>query len=102
MLKPLLPWNPPVTCLLLLLFDVFSAQAQSFSFGAKVGVPMTDAATPTSFSNGGSFTFDDRYLIGPTAEIHFPLSLSFEVDALYRHNGESAIGNISGQSSVND
>jgi len=42
------------------------------------------------------------YLIGGTAEIHFPLHISFELDALYRRNGASAIGDVYGRSAIND
>ncbi len=43
-----------------------------------------------AYSTGGvtlAVPYDRRYIIGPTAEIHLPLHLSFEVDALYRRNG---------------
>ena len=37
--------------------------------------------------------FQKHYIIGPTAEVHLPLHLSIEVDALYRRNGFSVVGN---------
>ena len=86
----------------MLLAAAVPALAQSFSVGVKAGVPITDAYSATAFSNGNSGTYDGRYLIGPTAEIHFPLNLSLEVDALYRRNGVTAIGEVNGKSTVND
>jgi hypothetical protein len=56
-----------------------------FSFGAKVGVPLTTAYTPT----GASLDFsanEQRYTIGPTVEVRLPFHLSFEVDALWRRS----------------
>jgi hypothetical protein len=58
--------------------------AQPFSFGAKIGVPLTEA-----FNNdGGKFSFSHstgRYIIGPTAEIRLPfIGLGVEADALFR------------------
>jgi len=41
---------------------------------------------PASFPPIGE-RYNRRYVIGPTAELHFPLHFSFEVDALYRRNG---------------
>jgi opacity protein-like surface antigen len=76
---------------------------QPFSFGAKFGVPLTDFFNTVQSSN---FTFNattDRYIVGPTAELHLPLGLGIEVDALYRHmsyNGSGLVGSITG-SSVN-
>ena len=87
---------------LFLLIGALPSSAQSFSVGIKAGVPIADAYTATAFSNGNSGTSDDRYLIGPTAELHLPLHLSVEVDALYRRNGVTAIGNVDGKSTIND
>ena len=64
------------------------AFAQSFSFGVKGGVPLTDAFStgrrdPLSYSS-----VRRRYTVGPTAEIRLPLlGLSVEVDALYHRIG---------------
>jgi hypothetical protein len=76
--------------------------AQTFSVGVKAGVPITEAYSAAYFSNGNSATYQDRYVIGPTAEIHLPFGLSFEADALYRGNGATAIGDVNGKSTVND
>ncbi|MBV9157319.1 MAG: hypothetical protein JO097_13730 [Acidobacteriaceae bacterium] len=59
-----------------------SASAQIFSFGIKAGLPLADA-----YQMNFSGVYQRRYTIGPTAELHLPLHLSFEVDALYRRSG---------------
>jgi opacity protein-like surface antigen len=88
---------------LLLLLAAGAAVCQPFSFGAKLGVPLTDFFNTVQSSN---FTFNattDRYIVGPTAELHLPLGFAIEVDALYRHmsyTGSGLIGSITG-SSVN-
>jgi hypothetical protein len=71
--------------LMLLAGPVFG---QAFSFGAKGGVPLTDAFATTG---GGATTYTSvtrRYTVGPEAEIGLPvLGLRVEVDALYRRIG---------------
>jgi opacity protein-like surface antigen len=80
-----------------------AAFCQPFSFGVKLGVPLTDFFNTVQSSN---FTFNpttDRYIVGPTAEVHLPLGFGIEVDALYRHmsyNGSGLISSIT-SSSVN-
>ena len=59
-----------------------SAWAQPFSAGVKVGLPLTNFIDTVS---GQSSTVTNRYLVGPTAELHLPFGLGIEVDALYRH-----------------
>ena len=87
----------------LLFLSASSAFCQPFSFGAKLGVPLTDFFSTVESSN---FTFNattDRYIFGPTAELHLPFGLGIEVDALYRHmsyTGTGLISSITG-SSVN-
>jgi Outer membrane protein beta-barrel domain len=66
----------------LLFFCAASAWAQPFSAGVKVGLPLTDFIHTVS---GESSTVTNRYLVGPTAELHLPFGLGIEVDALYRH-----------------
>lgn len=58
--------------------------SQIFSIGVKAGVPLNDALQGYSSSSGIVTTSTERWLVGPTAELHFPFHLSFEVDALYR------------------
>lgn len=76
--------------LLALLLFAASAWAQPFSAGVKVGLPLTDFINTVS---GQSSTVTNRYLVGPTAELHLPFGLGIEVDALYRHfNYQNIIG----------
>ena len=59
------------------------AVAQPFSFGVKVGAPVTEAFN--IIQGPGTFLADTkRFIIGPTAEIRFPFGLGIEADALYR------------------
>jgi hypothetical protein len=63
------------------------AYSQLFSVGIKGGSP-----TLAGYQNGywpGTASYQRRYIVGPTAEVHLPLHLSFEVDALYRRSGLS-------------
>lgn len=66
----------------LLCFFTASAWAQPFSAGIKAGLPLTDFINTVS---GQSSSVTNRYLVGPTAELHLPFHLGIEVDALYRH-----------------
>jgi hypothetical protein len=68
--------------LLLLLFGCGLALAQPFSAGLKVGLPLTDFLNTV---NGVASTSTDRYLLGAEAELHLPLGLGIEFDAIYRH-----------------
>jgi hypothetical protein len=62
----------------------------------KVGLPLTDFINTAS---GQSSTVTNRYIVGPTAELHLPFGLGIELDALYRHfNYRNVIG--SGASAV--
>jgi opacity protein-like surface antigen len=69
----------------LFLFFVIAAGAwaQPFSFGLKVGAPVTDAFDVVT---GKSFFSPDtkRFTIGPTAELRLPFGFGIEVDALYK------------------
>lgn len=66
------------------------AAAQPFSAGVKAGLPLTNFIDTVS---GESSTVTNRYLFGPTAELHLPFGLGIEVDALYRHfNYQDVIG----------
>lgn len=89
----------------LLLLAGRPARSQIFSFGVKAGVPLTTVYTPQQIPDGGSNASEQRFTIGPTAEVHLPFHLSLEVDALWRQSSFSAIGahlNASLNSSVND
>jgi hypothetical protein len=77
---------------ILLLFGAASvAFAQPFSFGFKVGVPMTDVVSATSNLQGAVSASTNRYVIGPQAELHLPFGFAVEFDILYRHFNYSAI-----------
>jgi hypothetical protein len=88
----------------LLLIAAPSAYPQLFSFGAKVGAPVTDVYTIEFVPNGGAIAHEQRFTIGPTVEVHLPFHLSFEVDALWRQSSFSQISaSISSfDTSVND
>jgi opacity protein-like surface antigen len=90
--------------LLLLFLGVGTALGQGpFSFGVRLGVPITDAFNTVENSNYTFNTTTNRYIVGPTAELHLPFGLGLEVDALYRHmsyTGTGLIGSIT-SSSVN-
>jgi hypothetical protein len=70
------------------------ALAQIFSLGAKVGTPLGDAFINTSGS--GLTSGARRYLVGATAEVHLPLRLSIELDAIYKETGFSTYFESSG------
>jgi opacity protein-like surface antigen len=88
---------------ILLFLGAGTALCQPFSFGARLGVPLTDFFNSVENSN---YTFNattDRYIVGPTAELHLPFGFGIEVDALYRHmsyTGSGLVGSIT-NSSVN-
>lgn len=91
--KPLLP----------LLFAA-SVLAQPFSAGLKVGLPLTDFVNTVQ---GVTSTTTNRYLVGPTAELHLPWGFGVELDALYRHFDYtnlvgSTVGGIVSVNSVGD
>src|ERR1700733_4150603 len=75
--------------LILLLLAATPAFSQLVSFGLKGGVPLTDFVDAASGTNAAGFidfaTHTNRYIIGPTGELHLPFGLSVEVDILYRH-----------------
>ena len=75
--------------LLLILLGGVSAFAGPFTFGVKGGVPLTDFI---SLTTSGFHSTTNRYIIGPTAELHLPFGLAIEVDALYRHFNYSVPG----------
>lgn len=73
--------------LCLLLIGAVCAAAQTFSFGVKGGVPLTDLLAqplqPPAFASSAT----NRYLVGPTVELRLLFGLSAELDAIYRHFG---------------
>jgi opacity protein-like surface antigen len=87
----------------LLLFGAVSAWAQLFSYGVKAGVPLTeflDAAKSQQFAFNST---TNRYIVGPTAELHLPFGLGIEFDILYRrfdYNGSGTLAGIVTSSSA--
>jgi len=83
--------------LFLLLFGAVSAWAQLFSYGVKAGVPLTeflDAAKSQQFAFNST---TNRYIVGPTAELHLPFGLGVEFDILYRrfdYTGSATLMNV--------
>ncbi len=70
--------------LCLLLLAASSAFSGPLSFGLRAGVPLTDF---TNAVNTGRFDYTSktqRYIAGPTLEVHLAGGLGLEVDALYR------------------
>jgi hypothetical protein len=61
--------------------------AQPVSFGVEGGVPITDAFDTFKGNTASYATDTHRYLVGPAFQIHLPLRLTFEVDALYKRLG---------------
>jgi hypothetical protein len=59
--------------------------SQLFSAGIRGGVPLTDFVNTVESGRTSYFTHTNRYIIGPTAELHLPFGFGIEVDALYRH-----------------
>lgn len=82
--------------LVLLLGGVALAGAQPFSFGVRGGLPLTDFFNTVSSDNYGYFSSTNRYIIGPTAELHLPFGLGIEFDVLYRHLDYSGAVNAAG------
>jgi len=84
---------------LLFLFICAPAYSQTFGFGVRGGVPLTDFASTVQSQNFTFNTKTDRYIIGPTADLQLPFGLGVEVDALYRHmsyTGSGVAGSIIG------
>jgi hypothetical protein len=79
--------------LVLLLGGAALACAQPFSFGVKGGLPLTDFFDAVNSDNLGYFSSTNRYIVGPTAELHLPFGLGIEFDALYRHLHFSSASN---------
>jgi opacity protein-like surface antigen len=79
-----------------MLLSFVAAFAQPFSFGIKGGLPMTDFVNAASSQNFTTSAYTNRYIVGPTAELHLPFGLGVEFDVLYRHFGYSGFGLLPG------
>lgn len=67
----------------MLLLAGLAAHAQSISVGVKAGSPVNDPVAYSPLYMLSSFA-QGRWTGGPTVELHLPLRLSLEADALYR------------------
>ncbi len=82
--------------LLSLLLASSPAWGQLFSAGIKGGVPLTDFFSTVQSQNFSFNPSTNRYIVGPTAEMHLPFGLGVEVDALYRHMSYTGAGVFQG------
>jgi hypothetical protein len=64
--------------------SVAALNAQSISVGILAGAPFTDVVNATTTNNVSFLPTSTNFTIGPALQINLPLSLRFEVDALYR------------------
>lgn len=71
----------------LLLAATLPAMTQSLSFGVRGGVPLTDFFQSVNSGSASYVSETHRFTVGPTVELHLPLGLSVEADALYRSVG---------------
>jgi hypothetical protein len=79
--------------------------SQVFSFGAKVGVPLTAGEKAGGIANGAESINPLRLTAGPTMEVHLPFHLSLEVDVLWRRSSSAVVGTFAGlnlKSSITD
>lgn len=72
------------TVLILGVFCAVSASAQTISVGALGGAPFTDVVSSVNQNNLSFLPKSTNFTVGPAVQINLPLSLRFEVDALYR------------------
>jgi opacity protein-like surface antigen len=82
--------------LFLLLLGAVSAWAQLFSYGVRAGMPLNsflDAAKSQQFAFNSA---TNRYIVGPTAELHLPFGLGVEFDILYRRFNYNGSGSLAG------
>jgi hypothetical protein len=71
--------------ILLFVLTVSAASAQLFSYGIKGGLPMTSFIDAVQSGSATSSSTTNRYIVGPTGEVHLPHGFGVEVDILYRH-----------------
>jgi opacity protein-like surface antigen len=82
--------------LFLLLFAAVSGWAQPFSFGVRAGVPLNNFLNAAQCQQFAFNATTNRYILGPTAELHLPFGLGVEVDVLYRHFDYNGSGTLAG------
>ncbi len=89
--------------LFLLLFGAAAALGQPFSFGVKAGVPLDDFLNAARSQQFAFNSTTNRYIVGPTAELHLPFGLGIEFDVLYRrfdYNGNGTLAGVVTSSSA--
>src|SRR5690349_6742889 len=64
--------------------SIAALNAQPISVGILAGAPFTDVVNATTTNNVSFLPTSTNFTIGPALQINLPLSLRFEVDALYR------------------
>jgi hypothetical protein len=74
----------------LLVCSAACAAAQTISFGVLGGAPFTDVVQNTTINGLAVLPKSTNFVLGPTVQINLPLSLRFEIDALYRPYSFSA------------
>jgi opacity protein-like surface antigen len=82
--------------LFLLLFGAVSAWAQLFSYGVKAGVPLNNFLDDAQSQQFAFNATTNRYIVGPTAELHLPFGFGIEFDILYRHFDYNGSGTLAG------
>ena len=68
---------------LLALVLTSAARAELFSFGAKIGLPLSDAYRIASASDRSLASNATQYTVGAMVELHLPLGFGVEGDILY-------------------
>jgi opacity protein-like surface antigen len=77
----------------------FTCAGQILSIGVKAGLPFTDAFNTFTSGSFRSFSDSKNYIVGPMVELHLPLGLSAEANALYRPLNLTTNGSSSNYSS---
>lgn len=72
------------TALALVVLGAVTAGAQALSVGVLGGAPFTDVVNAVNQNNVNFVSKSTNFTIGPALQVNLPLSLRFEVDALYR------------------
>lgn len=78
-------WSAIMIKCILVLASVAALQAQTISYGAKLGAPVNDPTQSSLFSTNSP----SRWMGGPFVELHLPKRLSVEFSALFRSSQEN-------------
>jgi opacity protein-like surface antigen len=82
------------TLLLFLMGAGIAGAAGPFSVGIRGGIPLTDFFNNIDNGNFVLQSANNRYIVGPTAELRLPFGFGIEVDALYRRLNYNASLNL--------